>query len=1002
MPRNFDISWLWESLRVVMSHAFNSDPRGRVQIPGLPETASALSSCSKLDLTNFLISTFFTSRHGHLERFKMQLVRWLSQPYPLHFLKTVLSANISKYKHLQEFTWEIIRLGNNPSSNGSAFDARGQWIQVEMDLGTAAVLFETLLSCEEITSSVKAVTHTCELTLSRPLPDVIARLIEKGADIKKLDKANSGTTMTQTAFSCLQSPKLTSLLLKNGAQPGSGLLPAMATFLELLKEGKDTSQAETLLYWLLSHGANPNRITTETYPLAVGEYAQSQSSRLGYVFGLFITDRISCEIRKIYVADADEVTLRDTSQMAKDLVLLATIMLPRNDHLDRRWLKTYSVEYGILEDGTGAQLPINLKLMRYLLANGANPNRGTSSCSKFVRGDNDSTQIPRNIELFGRYFDNDEPLDHPIAYACEMWDADAVCLLLEAGCSLPWRWKRTSETFKDPDNSSSEDWPQFDVFMQRVASCLLGLRRVNFRPWRTWILHWGLVREDLEVISQFCDHGLDLNEGLESCHDRTQLDDPTPMTFALRQCTFAFVEGLWSLGARFRHFESQAVGTYELVDLCYQKEHCANVHQKISFLLGHGAQVNATSSYVWAKYTYAKTRKKRHERMTPLQAVCNEPRDSDANLDSIDLLSSPQAVEILQQLMSHGADVNAAGNRQHRTPFQMATESGNLDLMRLLWTNGADINLTQGSAWSPSTLICAPEWPWARGRNTKPSIQSKKEILQELISQGMNINTIDEGGFSPLYVACTGGALQLPQFLIAKGADVNLAINLCEDPDRSYIPLEAACQISLNSTVDLALLLLQNGAHTSKILPAKLQAVDRGLCEAIIAHDIAKFKERFASLVSSAQLKNALRMSRLEDLRDLIERGADVNVFHREDKGKGEVHWETPLEMALRDNDYAAVLLLVENGANCQAMDRSGRTPLGWAIERGSYAMVRLLLNAGAGKGLRTQRFEDSISMANKKGFHEILELLCEYDVGQMSKVELRPVFEEVQNSAEN
>ena len=77
----------------------------------------------------------------------------------------------------------------------------------------------------------------------------------------------------------------------------------------------------------------------------------------------------------------------------------------------------------------------------------------------------------------------------------------------------------------------------------------------------------------------------------------------------------------------------------------------------------------------------------------------------------------------------------------------------------------------------------------------------------------------------------------------------------------------------------------------------------------------------------------------------LLKHGADVNV---KDYWCGEVSNRTPLCTAVEKNYYRIAELLLQHGANTEVHDGYDRTPLGHAVWNKNYEMAKLLLEYGA------------------------------------------------------
>ncbi|QLI67824.1 Ankyrin-1 [Metarhizium brunneum] len=124
----------------------------------------------------------------------------------------------------------------------------------------------------------------------------------------------------------------------------------------------------------------------------------------------------------------------------------------------------------------------------------------------------------------------------------------------------------------------------------------------------------------------------------------------------------------------------------------------------------------------------------------------------------------------------------------------------------------------------------------------------------------------------------------------------------------------------------------------------------------------------------------------------LLEKGADIEA--KDDKG------QTPLSGAVMYGHEAVVRLLLEKGANIETRDVYSWTPLLWAVERGGEARadaniglediycatadrynatLELLLKKGANIEAKDEKGQTPVSLAAKKGYRGVIELLRQY-----------------------
>lgn len=119
---------------------------------------------------------------------------------------------------------------------------------------------------------------------------------------------------------------------------------------------------------------------------------------------------------------------------------------------------------------------------------------------------------------------------------------------------------------------------------------------------------------------------------------------------------------------------------------------------------------------------------------------------------------------------------------------------------------------------------------------------------------------------------------------------------------------------------------------------------------------------------------DAVRENRIDDVRELLKDGADVNAQDMFGGNTG-LHWtarlglkamarllidnganpnarnddnDTPLHWAARAGRKELAVILLAHGARVNAVDREGWTPLRWAQAQGHEDLARILVAAGA------------------------------------------------------
>ena len=297
-------------------------------------------------------------------------------------------------------------------------------------------------------------------------------------------------------------------------------------------------------------------------------------------------------------------------------------------------------------------------------------------------------------------------------------------------------------------------------------------------------------------------------------------------------------------------------------------------------LLDHGAKVNAESN--------------RNE--TPLHKLSGR------------LGSCPR---IARLLMEHGADVNAR-EEDHATPLHLASEGGSFDVAEILVTCGADVNAKNDQDQTPLFLLLK------RSRFSYISL----DLIRLLVEYGADANTRSEDNTAALHLACNHEAVEVVQFLLNHGTNVDAKDNQGQSPFHRLVRADRPWTASNSLAVQVAHLLLNNNADVN--------AEDED--HVTLLHLACTYKKLDLALV-------------------LMDHGAIVDVMNKQG--------QTPLHVLIRDmgffygranfkNVEDIARLLLERGANANARDKDNATPLHLASAGFALPLAPLLLDCGA------------------------------------------------------
>ncbi|XP_064917736.1 ankyrin repeat domain-containing protein 17 isoform X5 [Columba livia] len=328
-------------------------------------------------------------------------------------------------------------------------------------------------------------------------------------------------------------------------------------------------------------------------------------------------------------------------------------------------------------------------------------------------------------------------------------------------------------------------------------------------------------------------------------------------------------------------------------------------------------------------------------------------------------------VKIVKLLLAHGADVNAQSSTGHlemvrflleagadqehktdemHTALMEACMDGHVEVARLLLDSGAQVNMPADSFESPLTLA-------ACGGHV--------ELAALLIERGANLEEVNDEGYTPLMEAAREGHEEMVALLLGQGANIN-----AQTEETQETALTLAC---CGGFLEVADFLIKAGADIELGCSTPLmEAAQEGHLELVKYLLAAGANVHATTATGDTALTYACENGHTDVADVLLQAGADLE--HESEGGR------TPLMKAARAGHVCTVQFLISKGANVnRTTANNDHTVLSLACAGGHLAVVELLLAHGADP---THRLKDGSTMlieAAKGGHTSVVCYLLDY-----------------------
>ena len=364
--------------------------------------------------------------------------------------------------------------------------------------------------------------------------------------------------------------------------------------------------------------------------------------------------------------------------------------------------------------------------------------------------------------------------------------------------------------------------------------------------------------------------------------------------------------------------------------------------------------------------------------------VSTEKSNNGIGTSSLLMIAVDRGCEkIVRMLVDEGASLECECNGY--TALHIAAQNGDIELVKYFLSLGCDVD---GEGYATPLLLAAE--------------YGHKEIVDLLIGNGANVNSVDPESCSPLYYASLNGHIGIIKTLIDKGADVNI--------QNKHGLGTAILSAIYKGQIEAAKLLLDAGAdiylsHKFSIDPlyAAIRSGKPEMVELVLSYDpdLDAVYDNGVSCMKSAiwsengeilrmiveakgldldtEFWKAVEKGRGDWVEQYIAAGADVNSIHK-------VTGDTPLIFSMGLENGGAMRALLEAGADVNVKrKKDGLTALEIAIKK--HMSFEEILIAGA--EIPEELYEKYEKWKDKDRYDKyIFELLDKYiDKGTEGKI---------------
>ena len=328
------------------------------------------------------------------------------------------------------------------------------------------------------------------------------------------------------------------------------------------------------------------------------------------------------------------------------------------------------------------------------------------------------------------------------------------------------------------------------------------------------------------------------------------------------------------------------------------------------------------------------------------------------------------SVQGVQALIEAGAGVEARDGYSFQSPLMWAAAFNQAEIVRILAENGADVNARSAELIFSGIQQGGVQGDFPNGGLTSLHHAAREngvETVEVLLALGANPSAVDPQGISPLRVAATNENLDIAKILIEGGANLNdgSLVDIMEIPYKRFAFQHAASNYDNQTTVaELTLMMIEMGADLDAMSEIGIPVFSTG------------FVGEKGPEGESALFRAALG-DRMEDVALLLENGANVNALSEE--GNTALGAVLNVYTGFRPPDptrdkrieptfeekIPMVDLMFEYGADVNTVVGTGGTILHQAAELGEDEIVAMLIAKGIDLSIKDDSNRTALDVAS-------------------------------------